>query len=399
MRVEKFILPGNQTNDQAELDYILRRVADYRWFDAPQLEAHEDLWVYGTDAGYMRALCDYWLNDYSWQNTLDELNRFSHFTSQVDGIDIHFIKEPGSGPNSPALLMTHGWPGSVYEFIGVIEQLAHPERFGGKAEDGVTVICPSMPGYGFSGKPARPIGPAQTAALWDKLMRESLGHATYIAQGGDWGSVITACIGLNHSVEKGGGCRAIHINMYGLRGSEQPQTEEEISWATKTGAIMQAEGAYLQLQGTKPQSLSFAMMDSPVGVCAWIVEKFHGWSDCLDTQGNRDIARCFTKHQLLSNVMIYLMTRSFATSTWFYRGFFEELPHIPEGEKVSVPVGIGNFAEPYISFPPRRMVEHSYNVVHWNDYDEVGHFAAMEGPDIFVAELQQFLQKLDNQAI
>ena len=184
------------------------------------------------------------------------------------------------------------------------------------------------------------------------------------------------------------------MNMYGLRGTETPQTDEEMQWAEKTAGIMQMEGAYLQIQASKPQSLAYGLMDSPVGTCAWIIEKFHGWADNLQADGRSDIEHSFTKHQLLSNVMIYLMTGSFATSVWFYRGYFEEMPAIGEGEKVEVPVGIGNFAEPYISFPPRRMVEHSYNVVHWSDFETAGHFAAMEDAPQFVAEVQRFLSKL-----
>jgi microsomal epoxide hydrolase len=195
-------------------------------------------------------------------------------------------------------------------------------------------------------------------------------------------------------VAKGGGCDAIHINMYGLRGTEMPETEAEIAWAEHTMQTMQAEGAYLQIQGTKPQSLAYAFMDSPVGTCAWIIEKFHGWSDNIQGNGRRNIEHAFTKHQLISNVMIYLLTESFATSVWFYRGFFEELPSIGADEKVDVPVGIGNFAEPYITFPPRRMMEHSYNVTVWEDFETAGHFAALEDGPQFVAALQRFFATL-----
>jgi microsomal epoxide hydrolase len=390
MSIKKFDIP----NDAAKLAAISERVRAYPWFDGPKLDAAEDPWAYGTDAAYLKELCAYWVDEYRWQDTLDELNKFNHFTTQVDDINVHFIREEGSGSNPRVVLMTHGWPGSVYEFAHVIEPLAHPERFGGDAEDGVTLICPSMPGYGFSSKPARPLGPRRTAELWDKLMRENLGYEVYTAQGGDWGSVVTGCLGLHHSVAKGGGCDAIHINMYGLRGTEMPETEAEIAWAEHTMQTMQAEGAYLQIQGTKPQSLAYAFMDSPVGTCAWIIEKFHGWSDNIQGNGRRNIEHAFTKHQLISNVMIYLLTESFATSVWFYRGFFEELPSIGADEKVDVPVGIGNFAEPYITFPPRRMMEHSYNVTVWEDFETAGHFAALEDGPQFVAALQRFFATL-----
>jgi microsomal epoxide hydrolase len=387
------IKPFTIKTDRARLDWIKTRIEGAVYPPQIKLGAGEDIWAYGTDVDYMRELCAYWLGEYDWQETLDELNRFTHFTAAVAGYDIHFIREDGSGDAPEPLLMTHGWPGSVYEFIDVIDRLAHPENYGGDAQDGVTVICPSLPGYGFSSAPARPIGQVTTAALWDKLMREALGFDTYIAQGGDWGSVVTGLLGLNHGINKGGGCKAIHMNMYGLQSAQPPSTPEEQAWAEGFAAKMQAEGAYLQLQATKPQSLALAMADSPLGIAAWIVEKFHGWSDIFADSG-RDIAKRYTKHRLLSNIMIYLMTDSFATSVWFYRGYIEEMPHIAEGDKIEVPCGIGNFAEPYITFPPRSLMEGSYNIVHWNDYDTVGHFAAMEDAEMFTADVQQFLKTL-----
>ncbi len=389
MSVQPFTLPS----DENRLAFIRQRLEQAVFPPQMEIGPDEDIWAYGSDVDYMRELCAYWLNDYKWQDTLDELNRFSHFTADVDGLNIHFIHEVGSGDNPKAVLMTHGWPGSIYEFHDVIDRLAHPENYGGEAQDGVTVICPSLPGYGFSDAPKRPIGQVTTAALWNKLMVEVLGFETYVAQGGDWGSVVTALLGLNHGTEKGGGCSAIHINMYGLQSGDAPSTPEETKWAEGFAAKMQAEGAYLQLQGTKPQSLALAMSDSPLGVAAWIIEKFHGWSDIFTPTG-RDLSKRYTKHQLLSNIMIYLMTGSFATSLWFYRGYFEEMPHIAPGEKIEVPCGIGEFAEPYITFPPRSLMENSYNIIHWASYDEIGHFAALEDSEKFAAEVQSFLKKL-----
>lgn len=393
MSVTPFTIP----TDENRLNWIKNRIENAVFPPQIKLGAQEDIWAYGADVDYMRDLCAYWLSEYDWQDTLNELNRFDHFTAAVDGHDIHFIREDGSGDSPETLLMTHGWPGSVYEFVDVIDRLAHPENYGGDAQDGVTIICPSLPGYGFSSAPARPIGQVTTAALWNRLMVEVLGFDSYIAQGGDWGSVVTGLLGLNHGTDmgsnKGRGCKAIHINMYGLQSARPPATEDEQAWAAAFAAKMQAEGAYLQLQATKPQSLALAMADSPLGVASWLIEKFHGWSDIFTASG-RDITKRYTKHQLVSNIMIYLMTDSFATSVWFYRGYFEEMPHIPEGRKINVPCGIGNFAEPYITFPPRSLMEDSYNIVHWQDYDEIGHFAAMEDSIAFSAEIQAFLKKL-----
>ena len=387
------VKPFHITTDETRLAWIKQRIAEAAFPPPVQLAASEDVWTYGTSVDYMRELCAFWLNEYDWHDTVAELERFDHFTADIDGLDIHFIREDGSGSNPKALLMTHGWPGSVYEFVDVIDRLAHPEKHGGDAEDGVTVICPSLPGYVFSGRPARPIGQTTTAAMWDKLMREVLGFDTYVAQGGDWGSLVTALLGLNHGVEQGGGCAAVHINMYGLRGTKPPATEEEQAWAAEFAAKSQQEAAYLQLQATKPQSLTLAMTDSPLGVASWIIEKFHGWSDIFTADG-RDLSKRYTKHRLLSNIMLYLMTDCFATSVWYYRGYFEEMPHVPEGRRIEVPCGIGNFAEPFFTFPPRSLMEDDYNIVHWADYYEIGHFAAMEDAATFTAEVQSFLKKL-----
>lgn len=382
--------PFTIPNPTAQIEKIRQRVQDYEWHEMPQIETGGNRWAYGTDMEYLRTLCDYWVQDYKWQDTLTELNQFDHFTAAIDDHIIHFIKEEGSGTAPRALLMTHGWPGSVYEFLHIIEKLAHPERFGGDAEQGVTVICPSLPGYGFSSKPKKPFGQMATAALWNKLMCDVLGYESYIAQGGDWGSVVTAALGLNHSIAKGGGCAAIHINMYGLRGTHPPTSADEKAWAANMQAMMQKEGAYFYMQSTKPQTLSYAVMDSPVGTCAWIIEKFHGWSDLTDN----NIESRYSKHQLLSNVMIYLITRSFNTSTWYYRAYLEEMGHIPAGTKIEVPVGVGAFRDELYSFPPRSLVEKDYNIVHWQDYKTAGHFAALEDGDQFVKEVQDFLLKV-----
>lgn len=392
------VKPYTITNDTAREAEIKQRVRDYKWPVAMQLKPDENPWAYGMDQKWLQEFCAYWTDDYSWQATLDELNKFDHFTTEIDGLNIHFIREDGSGDNPQPLLMTHGWPGSVYEFIDVIDRLAHPGKYGGKAEDGVTVICPSLPGYGFSDAPPRPIGQLTTAAMWNKLMVEVLGFERYVAQGGDWGSVVTSLIGLHHGVNKGPdigkGCAAIHINMYGLPSNAQPQNDEEQKWMEATVATMQAESAYLQLQMTKPQTLAYAMAESPVGAAAWILEKFYSWSDLPENNGKPDLLKRYTKHALASNLMIYLMTGSFMSAIWYYRGYMEEMPHIPPGDKIEVPVGIGKFNDTYLDFPPRRMMEESYNVTHWATFPDAGHFAAMENPTQFVSAVQGFLATL-----
>jgi microsomal epoxide hydrolase len=378
---------------QATLDAIAAKVRAYQWHEMPEIAEGGDRWAYGTDMLYMRELCDYWVSKYDWRKAEAALNRFPQFKATVDGQEIHFIHVKGSGTAPQTLLLTHGWPGSVFEFYEVIEPLAHPEKFGGNAEDGVNLVVPSLPGYGFSGKPKRPIGPKGTAALWDRLMRETLGYGEYIAQGGDWGSLVTGYLGYLHSRKKGGGCKAIHLNMWGLRPALMPETEAEQKWAAGAAMTFELEGAYLRLQMTKPQTLSYGMMDSPVGAAAWIVEKFNSWSDRRGKDGKEHIENAFSKDQLLTSVMIYLVTKTFNTATWFYRGLFEEGGNGMEpGTTVEVPTGIANFPKEFLVFPPRSMVEKAYNVVRWTDFEHGGHFAAFETGKVFADDVRAFVK-------
>src|SRR6185437_10463193 len=232
---------------------------------------------------------------------------------------------------------------------------------GGSARDGFTVIVPSLPGYGFSGKPQKPISPRTIARMFDTLMCDVLKLPDYIAQGGDWGSAISGWMGY-----EGKGCRAVHLNMFGWRSpGVEAETQEEKDYAKRAQMLFEMEGAYFREQSTKPQTLSYAMMDSLVGACAWIVEKFHGWSD--RAAGFENV---FTKDQLLTNVMIYLVTRTFNTATWLYRGLFEDFsgPAVPQGARIEKPVSIANFPVELIPFPPRRLVERHYNVARWMDF-------------------------------
>lgn len=381
---------------QEMLDAIAAKVAAYKWHAAPEIAEDDNRWAYGADTEYMRELCTYWLEKFDWRAAEKNLNRFPHFKTTLDGQEIHFIHVKGSGTNPQPLLLTHGWPGSVLEFYKVIEPLAHPEKFGGNAEDGLDLVIPSLPGYVFSGPPAKPIGPRATAALWDKLMREVLGYKTYIAQGGDWGSIVTGWLGYNHGTDKNGGCKAIHLNMNGLRAAVAPETDEENAWMQKAGAAFAIDGAYFQIQSTKPQTLSIGLMDSPVGIAAWIIEKFHSWSD--RTQGTRPghLENAFTKDQLLTSVMLYLVTERFNTSIWFYRGYVEEGAMMAPGTRVEVPTGMARFpheAEAYC-IGPRSYMEKGFNIVHWSDMDKGGHFGAFENPEGFAADVAAFTAKM-----
>lgn len=371
---------------QTVLDRISDRVRAYDWHEMPEGGA----WEYGANLDYMMELCAYWLSDFDWRQAEDRLNRFPQFKARVDDLDIHFIHEKGSGSNPKPIIITHGWPGSVFEFMDVIEPLAHPERFGGDPEDGLDVIVPSLPGYGFSGKPKRPIGPADVARYFDKLMRDVLGYDGYIAQGGDWGSIISGHLGSLHSPKDGGACKAVHVNLLLLTPeAAMPETDEERAWFAEREAGNFELSGYSHMHMTRPQTLSYAMMDSPVGAAAWIVEKFYAWSD-LD---NNDIESVYTKDQLLANVMIYLVTRTFNTATWLYRGAYEA-GGFWTGRRVEVPTGYAAFPRDISPPPPRSLAEKAYNLVHWTTPERGGHFAAMEKPEVFVADVCTFARKL-----
>jgi pimeloyl-ACP methyl ester carboxylesterase len=252
---------------QEVLDRIAQRIRDYRWDVFPDAGG----WRCGTGLADMRKLCDYWLNDYDWRTQEQRLNRFPQFMATIDGIDIHFyhVKRSSSAAGkSRALILTHGWPGSVFEFLNVIEPLAHPEKFGGpdtvgNSADSFDVIVPALPGYGFSGRPASPIGPRAVAAIFNQLMTDVLGYESYIAQGGDWGAGVSSWLAFDHAPA----CRGLHLNMVMVHSqlAASNSTAEENAWQQRMQDNQKLEGSYAQQQATKPQTLAYALMDSPVG--------------------------------------------------------------------------------------------------------------------------------------
>jgi microsomal epoxide hydrolase len=365
------------------LSAVRARVAAYPWHEMPD----DGGWQYGTNLDYMKELAAYWVDAFDWRKQEAAINRFPQFRANVDGIDLHFIHEIGSGPSPTPLLISHGWPGSVVEFMRIIEPLAHPERFGGKAEDAFTIVAPSLPGFGFSARPPRPYGPRKMASLFDSLMTGVLGYDRYIAQGGDWGGAISSWLGFEHDA-----CRAIHLNILTMRHPGGPQGEEELAWAERFEREQETEQGYRTQQATKPQTLSYAMMDSPVGVAAWIVEKFNSWSD---TEGD-DIESAHSKDELLANIMIYVVTRSFNTASWIYYGRREEGGRIlsPEGRRVEVPTACALFPKELLAWPPRSYVERIYNVRQWTEMPRGGHFAAMEEPQLLIDDIQAFARSL-----
>jgi pimeloyl-ACP methyl ester carboxylesterase len=364
----------------AALARIMQRVRDFEWPDAPAGGG----WAYGAELTTMQDIHAYWRDQYDWPAQQARMNRLPQFMARPLDLDIHFIHLKSKSPQRRPLVISHGWPGSIVEFLEIIEPLARPEDFGGHLEDGFDVIAPSLPGYGFSQKPPKPLSPRTVARHFDALMTDILGYTDYLAQGGDWGSAISGWLGY-----EGRGCKAVHLNMMGwMSPGVTFDTPEEKAHQAKFQAGFEAEGAYFRMQSTKPLTLSYGMMDSPVGAAAWIIEKFKGWSDLDDGK----LESVYTKDQLLTNVMVYLVTRTFGTASWMYRGLFEDPggPPIPLKSRVEKPVAIARFPVDLIPFPPRSQVEKSLNVARWTEFARGGHFAAMERPQDLIRDIRAF---------
>ena len=378
------IRPYTLNVSDATLSEIRKRVANYPWHEMPD----DGGWDYGSNLDYMKELADYWVTEFDWRKQEAMINGFANFKAQVGEIDLHFIYEKGSGPAPKPLLISHGWPGSVVEFRELIEPLAHPERFGGNVEDAFTVVAPSLPGFGFSGRPPRPYGPRKMAEVFNMLMTDVLGYDRYIAQGGDWGGAIASWLGFDHAAH----CCAIHINILTMRHPDGPQGAEEEAWSAQFDQDQIMQEGYRTQQATKPQTLSYAMMDSPVGIAAWIIEKCNAWSDTLGD----DIESAHSKDELLTNIMVYIVTKTFNTASWIYYGRREEggRIHSPEGQRVEVPTACALFPKEMLAWPPRSYVERLYNVTHWTEMPRGGHFGAMEEPELFIDDLTRFARSV-----
>lgn len=375
------------------LQRIRERLGSYRWDAQPEpLDAGD--WRYGPPVAFMRDLCAYWLDRYDWRTQERAMNVVPHFTAMVDGVEIHFVHERGSGHSAQPLLIAHGWPYSFHSYSHLIDRLAHPERHGGRAEDAFHVVVPSYPGYDFSARPDAPMGPRAVALTFDMLMG-ILGYDNYVVHGGDWGAHITSLLGFHRPDRVAG----IHTTAIALRDASAEQlsgrvaddaTDEEKAFVADEFARWQREGAYSQLQATKPAKLAYAMVDSPVGVAAWIIEAFHAWSD----QRQRPFEELFTRDQLITEVMLYLITDAFPTSTWIYGAKRHEEMTLPPGKRVEVPTAVAVFQDPVFPTPSRAIVEKSHRVVRYKEMPYGGHFPFYEAPELLVGDLQAFLHQL-----
>ena len=368
----------------AVLDDLKNRLNRVRW---PGELPNSD-WDYGANLSYIRQLVEYWRTQYDWRAQERAMNRWTHFKTTIGGQGIHFIHARGKGPAPLPLIISHGWPGSFYEFMDVIGPLTDPAAHGGDPADAFDVVVPSLPGYGFSDPPhERAVNISRMAEWFAVLMKEVLGYERYGAQGGDWGSMISSRLGYAYPEQLIG----VHLNMVGIAphpANRQNLSTAEAAFLKGLGTWQREERGYQEIQGTKPQTLGFALNDSPVGLCAWIVEKFRTWSDC---DGNPE--NSYTKDQLLTNVMLYWVTQTFHSASRIY---YEERHHpwrLGKDEKVSVPTGIAVFPKE-IACAPREWAERAYNVRHWTAMPAGGHFAAMEQPALLVEDIRAFFRGL-----
>jgi|TARA_B110000483_G_scaffold192787_1_gene229292 microsomal epoxide hydrolase len=359
------------------------RLENTRWPD----EIPGNNWSYGTDLGYLKDLCAYWANDYDWRTHEGVINQFKQYKAKVAGIDLHFIYEEGKGENPLPLLLSHGWPGSVYEFHKILPMLTDPVSYGGGAEDSFTVIAPSLPGYTFSYQPGQArFSVEQITDAFAELMTKTLGFDTFVAQGGDWGGFVTSRMGFAYPEL----LRAIHLNFLAVRRDprmvENP-TPEEAVFLTQLNKFLKDETGYQWIQGTKPQTLSYGLTDSPVGLAAWLVEKFYTWTD-----HRGDLDGYFGRDTMLTDIMLYWITGAVGSSFWPYYARMHSPWPIPAGQTVDVPTGYIEFPKEILT-PPRSVAEKFYsNIQSWTTCDRGGHFAALEQPELLVQDMRQFFR-------
>jgi pimeloyl-ACP methyl ester carboxylesterase len=346
-----------------------------------------DGWTLGTDIRYLRELLTYWRDGFDWRAQERRLNQLEQFTTTIDGLRVHFVHRKSKHPAAFPLLVTHGWPGSFVEFAKVIGPLTDPPAFGGRVEDAFDVVIPSIPGFGFSEAPHEPgFDPARVAAIEATLMAR-LGYTRYGAQGGDWGSIISTQVALRDAAHVAG----LHLNMcFGAPpGGSDPNaglTARELERLKQRQLFQAEETGYQQIQGTKPQTIGIALNDSPVALAAWIVEKFRTWCDC---NGNPETV--FTKDELLTNIMLYWVTETAASSARIYYESRHATPAATAGRRVDTPTACADFPKEII-WSPRKWLEPRYNITRWTEMPKGGHFAALEQPQLLVDDVRAFFR-------
>ncbi len=360
------------------------RLTRVRWPD----QVPDGGWRYGTDLAYMKELVAYWRDRYDWRAHEARLNALPQFTVPIGRVDLHFVQLRGVGPKPMPLLLSHGWPGSIWEFHKLIPMLTDPGAHGADPADAFTVVAPSLPGYAFSFKPDQPrFGIVEIADVFARLMTDVLGYKRFGAQGGDWGAFITSRLGLAYGSRLAG----IHLTLLGLRRGLAPPaepTDEEKVYLEELQHWEREEAGYQWIQGTKPQTLAYGLTDSPVGLAAWIVEKFRTWSDC-----GGDVERRFTKDVLLTNIMLYWVTGAINSSFWPYFARRHTPWPLPDNQRIEVPTAYASFPRE-ILHPPRAWAERAYNIRRWTYMPAGGHFAALEEPAALAADIRAFFREL-----
>jgi pimeloyl-ACP methyl ester carboxylesterase len=363
-----------------ELEDLRRRLRATRW---PEKEAVDD-WSQGVPLAYVQEVCEYWAEKYDWRATERRLNQFPQFKTEIDGLDFHFIHVRSPHADAKPIVITHGWPGSIVEFHKVIGPLSDPTKYGGNASDAFHVVCPSLPGYGWSGKPAKNGWNVERIAdAWGQLMAR-LGYGRYFAQGGDWGSAVTTAIGARDPEH----CIAIHLNMVSAR--PDPETMNDLTDREKSALegmqyYQDWDSGYSKEQSTRPQTVGYGLVDSPAGLAAWILEKFWAWTD-----SNGHPENVLTRDEMLDDIMFYWLPKAGASSARLYWESFSR------GSRMDVTIPVGGSIFPREIFrTSRRWADKRFpNINYWNELEKGGHFAAFEQPEIYVNEVRASFREL-----
>lgn len=366
------------------IDDLRARLARTRFPDA----APGASWAYGADVAYLEDLVAYWREEFDWRAEEARLNAFPQWKLPVAGIDLHFLHVPGKGPSPCPLLLSHGWPGSVFEFLEIIPRLTDPARFGGDPADAFTVVAPSLPGYGLSFAPGQKrFGTEAIADCFAELMT-ALRYPRFAAQGGDWGAFIASRLGYAYADRLIG----IHLNLLAVRRDPKlvaAASPEERLFLDELATFLKEETGYQWIQGTRPQTLAFGLTDSPAGLAAWVAEKFRAWSDCGGT-----IENAISRDRLLANICLYWYTGAIGSSFWPYYARMHGPWPIPDGATVDVPMGYAAFPKEILR-PPRSVAERMYSDIRrWTVMERGGHFAALEQPDALAREIREFFRPL-----
>jgi pimeloyl-ACP methyl ester carboxylesterase len=380
------ITPFQIAISDADIDDLHRRIRATRW--APMSPSPP--WQQGIDLTWLRALAAYWNEHFDWRAAERALNLQPQFVADVDGQRVHFVHRRGVGPAPYPLVITHGWPGSFFEFYGLLDRLCDPAAFGGDPADAFDVVVPSLPGFAFSPAPAQPgMSAFQVADVWASLMR-ALGYARFGAQGGDLGAGVSLALAARHAEVVDGILLNFLPSSYepATNAEATPLTSAEARYVQEKNEWAALEGGYAHMHATKPYTLAASLNDSPVGLAAWIAEKFRAWSDC-----GGDVESAFSKDDLLTNISLYWFTQSIGSATQMYWENRLQPMRFAAGVRVVPPVGFAHFPKE-INHPPRSWLERTFNVTQWSDMPAGGHFAAMEKPELLAAEIRRFFKSM-----